>query len=184
MFDTRSRKERCPQPSYRSQALRPRLLRPPCSPPKRRGLRDVSISAAINFFSPTRRGIKVSDRARRRHHIGLATAQKHKFRCLRASRGLNRGWSQFFANNGARVDWQLICNARVAARARHTRRVAAAPTGAARAAEMHRNRPAGSRAHFWTTHTTRSNPRRHEHATDATTARRHRDESQRATREK
>ena len=95
MFDTRSRKERCPQPSYRSQAFRPRLLSLPCSPPKRRGLRDVSISAGYNFFSPTRRGIKVSDRARRRHHIGLATAQKHKFRCSRASRALNRGWSHF-----------------------------------------------------------------------------------------
>ena len=161
MFDTRSRKERCPQPSYRSQAFRPRLLSLPCSPPKRRGLRDVSISAGYNFFSPTRRGIKVSDRARRRHHIGLATAQKHKFRCSRASRGLNRGWSQFFANNGARVDWQLICNARVAARARHTRRVAAAPAGAGRAAQMHRNRPAGSRARKHTSQPRRSpKPRR------------------------
>ena len=174
MFDTRSRKERCAQPSYRSQARLPRLLSAPCSPPKRRGLRDVSISAGYNFFSPTRRGIKVSDRVRRRHHIGLATAQKHKFRCSRASRGLNRGWSQFFANNGAREDWQLICNARVAARARHTRRVAAAPPGAGRAAQMHRNRPAGSRAHFWTTHTPRDRtPAATSTATDAVAARRH-----------
>ena len=76
----------------------PRKNRSPARRPNAADFETCPSRLAIIFSVRRGEPSKVRNRARARHHIGLATrGQKHKFRCSRASRGLNRGWSQFFS---------------------------------------------------------------------------------------